>query len=141
MRSYLIGIGMVGATALLVLAGSAKAEPSKVGEAFVGNGFLCDTEAQVKTLFDAAQDPTGAKLTDAYLKLNDEKNADGFPACVYGDGTGVTVLKVENLGHAWGNTGLAFNAWMVSIVGSHDIHGVIMYGEMIREAPQEAPKS
>lgn len=59
MKQLLIGLGMCAATALIVLAGSAKAETSK------GTGLVCKSQAGVEAIFDyGVKNPT-ASIGDA----------------------------------------------------------------------------
>ena len=49
-RQLLIGAGMIAATALIVLAGSARSQ--EVGTPVDMTGFLCDSDADVRTMLD-----------------------------------------------------------------------------------------
>lgn len=139
-NQIVIGISMITATVVLIFAGSARAEPAKVGDTFSGDAFMCDQESEVRTLYDAAQDKTGNALTMAYLKLNAARNEKGEPVCVYGTGRNITVTKVEHLGVAYGNTGVKFDTWLVDIKAK-EVTGSMFYGELIKETAPSAPKS
>jgi hypothetical protein len=60
MRNYLIGTAMVAGTALLVLAGSARAAvPTPGTMAYLPSAILCDTLDQVKAIVKVATDTKG----------------------------------------------------------------------------------
>lgn len=126
------------AASIALCATSAFAAPPAVGETFSGTGFLCDTEAQVKALFDAAQDKAqdSMALVKAYTALNSEKNAKGEPSCLFSQAANLSVTKVVHLGMAYGR-GHVFDTWMINIKAD-DITGSILYSEA---TPSEAPKS
>lgn len=114
---------------------SAKAEPPKEGEQFVGEGFLCDTDQNAQDLFKASQDKSGQGIVNEYMRLNALKNDRGEPTCMYGTIThGITVVKVTSLGIGYGITGNAFDIWMLDIVGKEGFTGTIFYPELHKEA-------
>jgi hypothetical protein len=131
MRQILTGLGLVAATVAIVWAGAARSEPAKEGETFTGSAVMCDLPSQVQTLFEAAQDKTGAKLGAAYTALHALRNERGEPACLWGNTTGVTVTKVVHLGDSYGTSGQKFDTWMVDIKVDA-ITGSMLYGEVAK---------
>lgn len=136
MLKYILGM----ATALV--ASGAFAEPL-VGSTLVGQGFMCDTDAQVHALYDAgAKDETGAALSEEYQHLNALRNDKDEPACLYGGISGVNIVSVTPLGRVKLRE-LTYDVWLVNIVGFHDLPGSILFPEVVavEAAPSEAPKS
>lgn len=114
MNRYLAGIGMIGATALIVWAGSARADGL-----FKNTGLLCDTQAQVEQFIESSK-ADGDEA--AIKKINAEK-----PVCAVGS---VVFERHEDVKH-WRDGKGAFVITRITVVA------VLIQGVWGRVAPED----
>ena len=102
MHKLMIGLGMIGATAVLVLVGSARAEgyrgpPPKGWEGgFRFPYIICDTKNQIRAISEAGAKSNGAlqRKFDELSQVKDDKDA---PTCVVGPIKDVVVGESEDV--------------------------------------------
>jgi hypothetical protein len=141
MRNYLIGTAMVAGTALLVLAGSARAAvPTPGTMAYLPSAILCDTLDQVKAIVKVATDSKGKDTINKYLEFQEQKDAKGEPAC-NGQPVMGHVADVVDLGLSFGLNGIPVHAWAIHIVNP-SAEAYALFGEAVepKTSSVEKPK-
>lgn len=119
-KQLLIGATMIAATALIVLAGSARAEeylqppPEGWSGSFRSQFVVCDTKDQISEiakLGEATYAPMHDKLTELYQKANGK----GEHTCILAPITNMVVGENEDLGFIVDSAGVKSKAWAVHI--------------------------
>ena len=114
MNTYKIGAAMIAAMALLVWAGSSRAEPPPplwVG-AFNVPVVMCDTKDEAVAIAKASQESTRAML-DKYEELVTTKNDKGDPTCASNKVSFLVVDEREDFGMAHAANGDLMHIWVV----------------------------
>jgi hypothetical protein len=138
MHRHLIGLGMIGATAVLVLVGSARAEgyrgpPPKGWEGgFRFPYIICDTKNQIRAISEAGAKSNGdlQRKFDELYQVKDDKDA---PTCVVGPIKDVVVGESEDVGFSTDSAGVKVKAWAVHF-GNGAGQWWMLYAERSEEA-------
>ena len=77
MHNVITGIGMIGATALLIYAGSARAE-TNIGDRLALKGqVVCDTENQIQQVADIDRETKGKGVFDLVEEFAEDSRRQG----------------------------------------------------------------
>lgn len=141
MSVYLKAALMIGATAALVYAGSARAATPVMGQPFsTPNAILCDEKSQIEDLVAGSKEANGAGLIPRYLKWKATQDSAGEPTCNIQPLQNATVKSIEDIGNMLSPSGEKLHGYVVEISGTDDVSGWVLFG--VKEAtPSEAPKS
>jgi hypothetical protein len=145
MHKLVIGLGMIGATALVILAGSARAEgyrgpPPKGWEGgFRFPYIVCDTRDQIRAISEAGAKSNG-DLQKKFDELNRVKDDKDEPTCVVGPIQNVVIGESEDVGFSNDSAGVMVKAWAVHF-GNGAGQWWMLYAERSEEAsPSDALK-
>jgi hypothetical protein len=141
MHRLLIGLGMIGATTVLALVGSARAEgyrgpPPRGWEGgFRFPYIICDTRDQIQAISQAGAKSNGdlQKKFDELYQVKDDKDE---PVCVVGPIKDVVIGESEDLGFSTDSAGVKVKAWAV-----HFGNGAGQWWMLYAERPEEASPS
>jgi hypothetical protein len=141
MHRLLIGLGMTGAAAVLVLVGSAQAEgyrgpPPKGWEGgFQFPYIICDTKDQIRAISEAGATSNG-DLQMKFDELYQVKDDKDEPTCVVGPIKDVVIEESEDVGFSTDLAGVKVKAWAV-----HFGYGAGQWWMLYAERSEEASPS
>lgn len=122
---------MIAATAIIVWAGSARADPPQAGayQALSTPVIACDTKDQMKQVIEAIKD---GKLKEKMAELIEIKDEHNEPVCIYSMLEPVAFGESEHIGQIRDHD-KTIDAWVVH-VGNERTDFYVLWGELVKES-------
>lgn len=138
MKQLLIGTAMVAATALVVFAGSARADVPAAGTTMsFPPSIVCDTKQQIADIAKASAESKGQKFIDKFKEYQALKDAKNEPTCAYQPLQGITLGENVDLGTIYTQSGAAIHGYAVHF-GTSQAEGWLLFAEKIETAPNHS---
>lgn len=131
-KQLLIGAGMIAATALLIFAGSARAEPPKMDDGVVSLPFkfvVCENKSDLQAIVDAARK---GDVEEKFRELNAKFDDKGYSVCGFEAPQAIVFGDSEDVGELITASGERSHGW-ISHVGNARIEFWLLWSEKVEK--------